>query len=396
MSIYLDHNATTSVDPDVLAAMLPFFTETFGNPSSKHGPGEVAAMAVQKARAQVQSLLGADYPHEIMFNSGGTESVNSAIVSALESAPLRREMIISAIEHSAVRTLADWLAKNKGIRVRTIPVDKNGRIDVVAYKEALSERVAVVSMMWANNETGTILPVVELAEMAKEVGAVFHTDAVQAVGKIPIDLKATEIDMLSLSGHKLHAPKGVGALYLRKGLRFRPQIKGAHQERGRRAGTENVPGIVGLGKAAELAGERMEADAEYLKPLRAKLEAGLREIPNAYIVAADNDRLPNTTSVAFDYIESESILLLLDKEGIAGSSGSACSSGSFEPSHVLQAMSVPETAVRGAVRFSLSRENTEAEINRVLDVLPGIVAKLREISPYGEAGDTATQESAYA
>lgn len=396
MTIYLDHNATTRVDPDVLETMLPFFTETYGNPSSKHGPGEAAAMAVQKARRQVQALLGADQASEIMFNSGGTESVNSAIISALESAPLRREMIVSAIEHSAVRTLADWLAKNKGIRVHTIPVDRNGRIDVVAYKEALSERVAVVSMMWANNETGTILPVVELAEMAKEVGATFHTDAVQAVGKIPIDLKSTQIDMLSLSGHKLHAPKGIGALYLRKGLRFRPQIKGGHQERGRRAGTENVPGIVALGRAAELAGERMADDAAYLTALRGRLEAGLREIPNASIVAFENDRLPNTTSVVFDYIESESILLLLDKEGIAASSGSACSSGSFEPSHVLQAMNVPETALRGAVRFSLSRQNTEAEIDRVLEVLPGIVAKLREISPFGEGADAASQENAYA
>jgi cysteine desulfurase len=395
MTVYLDNNATTRVDPRVVEAMLPFFTETYGNPSSKHAPGAAAAVAMQTARRQLQDLIGADRDSEIIFNSGGTESVNAAILSALENAPMRREMIISAVEHSAVRSLAEWLAKNKGIRVHTIPVDANGRIDVMAYKEALSERVALVSIMWANNETGNVMPVAELAEMAKEVGATFHTDAVQAVGKLPIDLKSTVIDMLSLSGHKLHAPKGIGALYVRKGVRFKPQIKGGHQERNRRAGTENVPGIVALGKAAELAAAHMAEEETRVKALRDRLEQGLKQaIPNAHLIGADNDRLPNTSNIAFDYIESESILLLLDKEGIAASAGSACSSGSFEPSHVLKAMSVPETAIRGGIRFSLSRDNTDEDVDRVLAVMPGIVEKLREISPFGEG--TEAPESAYA
>ena len=383
-TVYLDANATTAVDPRVLEAMLPYFTQQFGNPSSKHGFGEAAAAATRRARGQLQKLLGAAKPAEIVFNSGGTEGANAAILSALEASPRRREIIISAVEHPAVLSLCAWLEKHKGIRIHIIPVDRNGFLDIDAYRRALSDRVAVVSIMWANNETGVIFPVPELADLAKETGALFHTDAVQAVGKLPIDLKSTEIDMLSLSGHKFHAPKGVGALYLRDSVRFKPQIRGGHQERGRRAGTENVPGIVGLGIAAELAASHIEEEATRVRALRDRLERGiLDQVKHCVAVGAGAERLPNTSTIAFSFIEGEGIVLLLDRAGIAVSMGSACSVGSFEPSHVLVAMKVHEDALRGAVRFSLSRDNSDADVDRVLAAVPGIVAKLRAISPFG-------------
>jgi cysteine desulfurase len=382
-AVYFDNNATTRVDPRVVEAMLPYFTDQFGNPSSMHAFGSKVGAAVKGAREKLQALLGAEHDHEIMFNSGGTESDNAAILSALEASPRRREVIISAVEHPAVLSLCAWLEKNKGVRVHAIPVDGKGRLDMAAYEAALSERVAVVSVMWANNETGTIFPVAELAEKAKSVGALFHTDAVQAVGKIAIDLKATAIDMLSLSGHKLHAPKGIGALYVRRGVRFRPQIKGGHQERGRRAGTENTPGIVALGKAAELAALHMAEENSRVRSLRDRLEKGLlQRIGHCFVTGDPDNRLPNTANVAFEYIEGEGILLLLNKEGIAASSGSACTSGSLEPSHVMRAMKIPYTAAHGAIRFSLSRDTTDDEVDHVLEVLPGIVDKLRDISPF--------------
>ena len=381
--VYFDNNATTRVDPRVVEAMLPFFTEQFGNPSSMHAFGANAGAAVNCARGELQSLLGAGHDHEIVFTSGGTESDNAAILSALEANPRRREIITSAVEHPAVLSLCAWLEKNRGVRVHVIPVDSKGRLDLDAYEAALSDRVAIVSVMWANNETGTIFPVSQLSDKAKAVGALFHTDAVQAVGKIPMDLKSAAIDMLSLSGHKLHAPKGIGALYVRRGVRFRPQMKGGYQERGRRAGTENTPAIVALGKAAALAALSMAQVNTRVRGLRDRLEQGLiQRIGHCFVTGDPDNRLPNTANVAFEYIEGEGILLLLNKEGIAASSGSACTSGSLEPSHVLRAMNIPYTAAHGAIRFSLSRDSTDDEVDHVLAVMPDIVDKLRGISPF--------------
>lgn len=381
--VYLDNNATTRCDPAVVEAMLPFFTEQFGNPSSMHAFGARVGGAVKEARAKLQSLLGAEFDHEIVYTAGGTESDNMAILSALEIDPNRDEIITSAVEHPAVLSLCGHLEKSRGIKVHVIPVDGKGLLDIAAYRAALSERTAIVSLMWANNETGTIFPVAELAELAKEVGALFHTDAVQAVGKVPIDLKSTAIDLLSLSGHKLHGPKGIGALYVRRGTKFRSLIKGGHQERGRRAGTENTPGIVGLGVAAELAALHMADEQTRVASLRDRLEKGiLQRIPSSFVTGNPDERLPNTSNIAFEYVEGEGILLLMNREGIAASSGSACTSGSLEPSHVLRAMNIPYTAAHGAIRFSFSRDNTDADVDRVLEAMPPIIDKLRALSPF--------------
>ncbi|QKD19703.1 cysteine desulfurase NifS [Mesorhizobium sp. NZP2077] len=380
--VYLDNNATTRVDPEVVQAMLPFFTDQFGNPSSSHDFGASAGAAVRKARRQVQTLIGAEFDDEITFTSGGTESDNAAILSALEVMPERTEIVTSAVEHSAVLTLCADLEKTRGIKVHRIPVDHHGRLDFDTYKAALTPRVAIVSIMSANNETGTIFPVVEFAELAKEVGALFHTDAVQAVGKLAIDLKSTAIDMLSLSGHKLHGPKGVGALYVKRGVRFCPLIKGGGQEGNRRAGTENTPGIVGLGVAADLALKFMHDANTRVKALRDRLEKELlQRIPHAFVAGDLLKRLPNTANIAFEDIEGEGILHFLNREGIACSSGSACACGSLEPSHVLVAMNIPNSTAHGAIRFSFSRNNGEEDVDRVLEVMPGIVEKLRQLSP---------------
>ena len=381
--VYLDNNATTRVDPAAVAAMLPFFTEQFGNASSMHAFGASVGGALKTARRQLQDLLGAEHDHEIIYTSGGTESDNTAILSALETQVGRSEVITSVVEHPAILALCDWLEKHKGVTVHRIPVDAKGRLDIEAYRKALGPKTAIVSIMWANNETGTLFPVERLAEMAHEAGALFHTDAVQAVGKLPIDLKSTEIDMLSLSGHKLHGPKGIGALYVRKGVRLRPMIRGGHQERGRRAGTENAPAIIGLGKAAELALSHMNDEQTRVKALRDRLEQGLlQRIGNSFVTGDADHRLPNTANIAFEFIEGEAILLLLNRAGIAASSGSACTSGSLEPSHVLRAMKVPYTAAHGAIRFSFSRENGDEDVDRVLEVMPGIIANLRSLSPF--------------
>ncbi|NDV99391.1 cysteine desulfurase NifS [Salipiger sp. PrR002] len=386
--VYLDNNATTRVFPETVAKMLPYFSEQFGNASSIHAFGSEVGGALRKARKSLQALIGAEFDHEIIFTSGGTESNNTAIRSALQVMPGRNEVITSTVEHPAILSLCDWLEKHEGVVVHRIPVDKLGRLEIDAYREALSEKTAIVSFMWANNETGTIFPVDGLADLAHEVGALFHTDAVQAVGKVPIDLKSTEIDMLSLSSHKFHGPKGLGALYLRKGTRFRPLLRGGHQERGRRAGTENAPAIIGLGHAAEMTLQTMAEDGARMAALRDKLETGLIEsIGHCFVTGDPHDRLPNTATVAFEYIEGEAILLKLNAAGIAASSGSACTSGSLEPSHVLRAMDIPFTAAHGAIRFSLSRETTEAEIDHVLQVMPEIIAGLRTMSPFwSEAG----------
>jgi cysteine desulfurase len=376
--VYLDNNATTRVDPAVVAAMLPFFSEHYGNPSSLHGFGGAVSAAVAQARRQVQSLIGAAAEQEIMFTASGTESDSTAILSALAVLPGRDEIVTSAVEHPAVLALCQYLTKARGTVVHVVPVDAQGRLDIDAYRRALGPRTAIASVMWANNETGTIFPVADLAALAREAGALFHTDAVQATGKVTVDVQAAGVDMLSLSGHKLHAPKGIGALYVRRGVKLAPLLRGGGQERGRRAGTENVPGIVGLGCAAELALRHLPEAAAQLGALRDRLEQGVLARIGAVLVIGDvQDRLPNTSNLAFTHADSDGILTLLDRAGIACSSGSACKSGMPGPSHVLRAMRVPFEAAHGAVRFSLSRETTAADIDRVLAVLPGIVARLR-------------------
>ncbi|BAL77822.1 cysteine desulfurase NifS [Bradyrhizobium cosmicum] len=386
--VYLDNNATTRTDPAVVAAMLPFFSEQFGNASSSHAFGSEVAPAVKQARKSLQTLIGAAYDHEIIFTSGGTESDNTAILSALAVQEGRDEVVTTAVEHPAVLSLVEELGR-RGIRSRLIPVDMRGRLDIEAFRRALSPRTAIASVMWANNETGTIFPVEFLAKMARSAGALFHTDAVQAVGRLPIDLKNTEIDMLSLSGHKLHGPKGIGALYVRKGIKFKPLIVGGPQERRRRAGTENVPGVVGLGRAAQLAAAQLEPERTQVAALRDRLEQGVLRLGQCMVLGDVRSRLPNTSNIAFERLEGEAIIHHLNRAGIAASLGSACASGSMEPSHVLRAMNVPPTALRGAIRFSLSRETTADEIDCVLAALPDIIEKLRALSPSQErASDT--------
>jgi cysteine desulfurase len=395
--IYLDNNATTMVAPEVVEAMMPFFTEQFGNPSSMHQFGNKVGHALKKARKQVQALIGAEHDSEIIFTSCGTESDSTAILSALKAQPERKEIITTVVEHPAVLTLCEYLEKD-GYTIHRLAVDKKGRLNTKEFENLMSDNVAIASIMWANNETGTLFPVEEMAEIAAAAGVMFHTDAVQAVGKLPINLKETSIDMLSLSGHKLHAPKGVGVLYLRRGTRFRPLLRGGHQERGRRAGTENTASIVALGKACEMALEAMEHEKTTVKALRDKLEHGLvSQISHCFVTGDPGNRLPNTCNIAFEYIEGEAILLLLNKMGIAASSGSACTSGSLEPSHVMRAMDIPYTAAHGSVRFSLSRYTKPEEVDRVIEAVPPIIAQLRKLSPYwSENGPVAEPEKAFA
>jgi len=395
--IYLDNNATTKVDPAVVDVMLPYFTEQFGNPSSIHRFADGVARGIKQARTQIQELLGCEHDSEIIFTSCGTESDSTAILSAIKAQPHKKEIITTMVEHPAVLSLCDYLEK-EDYTIHRLPVDKAGRLNLEAYKAMLSDQVAIVSVMWANNETGTLFPVVEMAEMANAAGVMFHTDAVQAVGKIPMLLKDTKIDMLSLSGHKLHAPKGIGVLYLKRGTRFRPLLRGGHQERGRRAGTENTASIVGLGKACELALQYMKHENTHVKAMRDRLERGIVEqIPHCFITGDLKNRLPNTTDIAFEYIEGESILMLLNKAGIAASSGSACTSDSLEPSHVMRAMGIPYTAAHGTIRFSFSRYNSMADVDQVLKVMPDIVAALRNLSPYWDGDEpVANPEQAFA
>lgn len=394
--IYLDNNATTKVDRAVVDAMIPYFLEQYGNPSSIHKFADGVAKGIKTARQQVQTLIGAEHDSEIIFTSCGTESNSTAILSALKTQPNRKEIVTTTVEHPAILSLCDALEKD-GYTIHRMPVDRAGRLNLEAYRKLLSEQVAIVSVMWANNETGTVFPVVEMAQLAHDAGVMFHTDAVQAVGKIPMMLQDTKIDMLSLSGHKLHAPKGIGVLYLRRGTRYRPLLRGGHQERGRRAGTENTASIVGLGKACELALEHIEYENTHVKAMRDRLERGVTEqIPHCFVTGDMNNRLPNTTDIAFEYIEGEAILMLLNKAGIAASSGSACTSGSLEPSHVMRAMDIPYTAAHGTIRFSFSRYNTMHEVDEVLKVMPGIVATLRKLSPYWDGdGPVANPEQAF-
>jgi cysteine desulfurase len=380
-TIYVDNNATTRVAPEVFEEMTPYFTELYGNPSSMHFFGGQVQRKVEEARERVAGLLGAR-PQEIIFTSCGTESDNAAILSALQCNPEKRHMLTTRVEHPAVKNLAAHL-RREGYRVTELPVDRQGLFSMEEVSRAMTDDTAIVSVMWANNETGVIFPVEEIATLAKSRGIIFHTDAVQAVGKVPINLAESQIDMLSLSGHKLHAPKGIGVLYVRRGTRFAPFVIGGHQEGGRRGGTENVPYIIGLGKACELAVTSLEEDNLRVKNLRDKLENGLLEmIENSMVNGDRQQRLPNTSSISFEYVEGESILLKLSDKGICASSGSACTSGSLEPSHVLRAMGVPFTAAHGSIRFSLSSFNTEEEIDYILEVMPPIIEQLRAISPF--------------
>ena len=380
-TIYLDNNATTAVAPEVLAAMLPYLGELYGNPSSMHSFGGQVGEAVDTARERNAAPLGAA-PDEIIFTSCGSESDNTAIWSALQTQPEKRHLITTRVEHPAVLNVVQYWER-QGYHVTLLGVDGKGRLDLDEYAAALSDDTALVSIMFANNEVGNIYPIQTMAEMAKERGVLFHTDAVQAVGKTPIDLRHLPVDMLSLSGHKIHAPKGIGVLYVRKGVRFRPFLRGGHQERGRRAGTENVPYIVGLGMAAQLSSDHMQEERVNVARLRDKLENGLLERISDCMVNGDvENRLPNTSNIAFKNVEGEAILLMLDRLGICASSGSACTSGSLEPSHVLRAMGVPFNYAHGSVRLSLSRYTTEEDVDYVIENFPGVIETLRAISPF--------------
>ena len=380
-NVYLDNNATTRVAPEVVEEMLPYFSDYYGNPSSMHSFGGNLGFKVREARARIAALLGAQ-PDEILLTSGGTESDATAIHAALAAHPHKRHIVTTRVEHPAIKSLFEQYGKN-GYRVSFIPVDREGRIDVDELLRSLTEETAVVSMMWANNETGVLFPVDAVAAELRSRGIVFHTDAVQAVGKVPIDLAHTGVDLLSLSGHKFHGPKGIGALYIRKGTKFKPLMVGGHQEHGRRAGTENVPGIIGLGKACELAADHLDDIGTRVRGLRDRLENALLEaVPQCMVNGERSNRLPNTTSIAFEYVEGEAILLLMNEHGIAASSGSACTSGSLEPSHVLRAMGIPFTAAHGSIRFSLSHYTTEEEIDFVIEKMPPIIERLRQMSPF--------------
>lgn len=380
-TIYFDNNATTAVAPEVREAILPYLNEFYGNPSSMHTFGGQVADAVENARETMANLLGAS-PDEIIFTSCGSESDNAAIWSAIQTQPEKRHLITTRVEHPAILSVMQhW--ERQGYRVTYLGVDNKGRLDLDEYAAALTPDTALASIMFANNEVGNIYPIQRMAEMAKEKGVLFHTDAVQAVGKTPIDLAHLPADMLSLSGHKLHAPKGIGVLYVRKGVRFRPFLRGGHQEKGRRAGTENVPYIVGLGAAAKLAADHMQEERVNVALLRDRLEQGLLEqIPDCMVNGDVENRLPNTTNIAFKNVEGEAILLMLDRLGVCASSGSACTSGSLEPSHVLRAMGVPFTYAHGSIRLSLSRYSTQEEVDYVIENFPGVIKTLRMISPF--------------
>jgi len=385
-TIYLDNNATTKVDTMALEAMLPFFSEQFGNPSSIHSFGDKVGAQIKLARKRVADLIGALHESEIIFTSCATESTTTAIYSALKVNPNKKEIITTTVEHPATLEVCEQLAL-EGYKIHYLAVGKQGRLDVESYRKLLSDQTALVTIMWANNETGTLFPIPEMAKLARENGVLFHTDAVQAVGKIPLDIQDTEIDMLSFSGHKLHAPKGIGALYVRRGVRYRPLLRGGHQERGRRAGTENSPAIVAFGVAAEQAELHLTTMSGRIKTLRDKLEKGiLAQVEHAFVTGDPLNRTANTCNIAFEYVEGEAILMLLNQFGIAASSGSACTSGSLEPSHVMKAMQIPYTAAHGTIRFSLSRYTKEKEIDKVIEVIPQIIDKLRLLSPYWQDG----------
>ena len=381
--IYFDNNATTSVAPEVLEAMLPYLTERWGNPSSIYDFGHGLAKDLQAARAKVAALIHAD-PKEIVFTSCGTESSNAALHSALTLQPDKRHVVTTAVEHSANIKFCQFLQKH-GYEITFVPVESDGTMDLHVLEQSVRPDTAIVSVMWANNETGVIFPVEEISAICQSKGVPFHTDAVQVAGKLKIDVHALGVDYLSLSAHKLHAPKGIGVLYVRRGAKFQAYLIGGSQENGRRGGTENVPYIVGFGRAAELALARLNDENTRVRALRDRLESGLlRSIHGSSRNGAREPRLPNTSNMAFDGVEAEALLLQLDQKGICASSGSACTTGSLEPSHVLTAMGVPRERARGSIRLSLGIYNTDAEVDYVLTELPPIVKQLRNMSPQAE------------
>ncbi len=384
--IYTDNNATTRVADEVIEEMVPYLGQFYANPSSMHSFGGRVGKKIQEARQKVADLVNAD-PDEIIFTSCGTESDNSAINAAIAAFPEKKRIITSAVEHPAVKNFYEYLRDRHGYDVIFVPVDEKGLLDIDFLYRSMDENTAVVSLMWANNETGVIFPIEQAAQKAGEMGIVFHTDAVQAAGKVPIDVKKTGVDMLSLSGHKIHAPKGIGVLYVKHGFRFSPFLKGGHQENGRRGGTENTASIIGLGKACELAAQNLSFMDTKVRQLRDYLQNNLLEkIPGSSVNGDLEHRLPNTLSIGFDAVEGESILLMLDRDGICASSGSACTSGSLEPSHVLMAMKVPFKSAHGSIRFSLSHYNTKDEMDRIVEVLVPVIQKLRDMSPFWKDG----------
>jgi cysteine desulfurase len=382
---YFDNNATTRLSAEALEAMQPYLMELYGNPSSIHSFGSQVGRKIQEAREQVAALLGASDPIEIVFTSCGTEGDNAAIRGLLESRPGKNHIVTTQVEHPAILGLCQHLEK-KGYRVTWLSVDSNGMLDLGELRDSLSDDTALVSIMTANNETGVIFPVDDVGEMVRAKGIPFHVDAVQAAGKIPLNLKNSPIDLLTISGHKFHGPKGIGALYVRRGITFRPLIIGGHQERNRRSGTENVSGIVGMGKAAELALRDLGKEQERVRCLRDRLEKSLL-VAGCRVNGHREKRLPNTLNVSFEFLEGEAILVLLDEYGICASTGSACTAGSVEPSHVLRAMRVPSNWLQGAVRFSLSHHNTEEEVDFVSEKMPGIVQRLQGLSVLGKISD---------
>lgn len=380
--IYLDNNATTRPAPEVVAAMLPYLTDFYGNPSSVHRFGQRSRQAIDEARHQVATLIGAA-DSELLFTGGGTEAINTAIRALWAARAPRKKIVISAVEHSATRELCQSMVR-EGAQIVEVPVDRSGRLDEDQLRQVVDDQTALVSIMWANNETGVLSPVESIARLCQERRVPFHCDGVQAVGKIPVNVKQIGMDAMSLAGHKFHGPKGVGALYVRRGLRVRPLLVGGPQETGRRGGTENVPGIVGMGKAAELAGAHL-GDMPRVAVLRDRLERSILErIEDAHVNGTRDQRLPNTTNIGFARLEAEAILLLLSEQGICASAGAACASGSLEPSHVLRAMKIDEKVAHGAVRFSLSRYTTDEEIEGALRVLPGVISRLRAVLPVGD------------
>jgi len=383
--IYFDNNATTPVAPEVVARMVPLLTEHFGNPSSMHSFGARAGEEVSEARRKVMSLVGATLPNEIVFTGCGSEADNLAIIGTLRAYPEKKHLITTMVEHPAVLGLCRDLEKRQGYEVTYLKVDGEGQLDLDELRDELRDDTAIVSIMMANNETGVVFDVAAAGEIVKEKGVVFHVDGVQAAGKIALDLQNSPIDLFSLSGHKLHASKGVGALYVHKGTKLRPLIVGGHQERGRRAGTENVAALAGMGVACDLAAAQIKNENTVVRGLRDRLEQGLlAAIPDCQANGDPVRRLPNTSNISFRYIEGEGILLLLDRVGVAASSGSACTSGSLEPSHVLRAMGLPFTLTHGSIRFSLSRYNTQDEVDYVIQALPPIIERLRMITPFNE------------
>ncbi|MBU4132072.1 MAG: cysteine desulfurase NifS [Proteobacteria bacterium] len=384
--IYTDNNATTKTADEVIEEMMPYFGELYGNPSSMHTFGDRVGKKITQARKHVADLINAD-PEEIVFTSCGTESDNAAVHAAISAFPQKKHLITSTVEHPAIKNLFAHLAKEKGYKVTFVPVDRQGRLNTNVLYDSMSDDTALISLMWANNETGVIFPIEQVAKRANEQKILFHTDAVQATGKIEIDVKKTGVDMLSLSGHKIHAPKGIGVLYVKKGLKFSPLLIGGHQEGGRRGGTENTAFIIGLGKACQLAKENLGVMNTRVKELRDYLESQLLEKISGTSVNGELDnRLPNTLSIGFDAVEGESILLLLDRDGICASSGSACTSGSLDPSHVLMAMEVPFKSAHGTIRFSLSHYNTQDEMDAIVRNLVPTIEKLRAMSPFWKDG----------